>query len=502
MPRKTESPESKLTPNVDTASLTERRNHNKQQSINNLPDELLAKIFLVTTRLSIRPRGVYRFTLFPDVAIQVCSQWLKVALSNHALWTYIHIVEHFDDDDVALWVSRAGPNALFEIEIDILEPYCGVAFFDITDWAQQEFHIARIFKFFCSIKAGPQPWRSLSLSVLQPEPMYKFIQLLNKHTAPNLHYLYLCSEPDWNDDEFHEERCLTIAHYRKVYSLSEHAVPNLRHAEFTYVSWKYVFDRPKPLLSGLTILDLSAGSLIPPLVLPKIQNLLSANPNLKQLRIIAGSASDYEFDRLQDEQRPNPARLSSLKILSLDGGDNSHSLLWDILSIITAPSLESLKLGNNGASDGDEFTPKIFDYLTIGQLPKSENSPLTPTCKSPFPLLRKLDIVDMHVGDKMVTDLISSLPLVTHLLIDCYGAKPNLNKAPRVLPSLETLSLDCSGDHQHYQMVEDFLRQRVQNSIPIGIVEVPAKPQPEPHFKERFPGTVLRTGSCANIVVD
>ncbi|CAE6459056.1 unnamed protein product [Rhizoctonia solani] len=428
-------------------------------------------------------------------SMQVCSQWMKVAFSSHALWTHIHIVEHFDDDDVALWVSRAGPNQLFDIEIDMLEPYCGVAFFDITDWEEQESHITRIFQFFCSIKAGPQRWRSLSLSVLQPEPMYKFIQLLNKQPAPNLRHLYLCSEPDWNDNEFHEDRCLTNAHRRKGYSLSEHAAPYLRHAELTYVSWNYVFDRPNPLLSGLTVLNLSAGSCIPASVLPNVQKLLSANPKLEWLRISSGSAADYEFDRLPDEECPTPVRLSSLKTLLLDGGDNSHSLLWDLLSIITAPSLEVLKLENGGTSDDDEFTPKIFAYLTNGRS-KDEGSALSSTSKSPFPLLRKLDVAGISsVGDKMMADLLASLPLVTHLLISCYEAESSLNKASHVLPSLETLSLSCLGNHQHYQGVEGFLEQRIKDGNPIGTVEVPGKPHPEPDFKQKFPGTVLRIGA-------
>ncbi|QRW22822.1 Serine/threonine-protein kinase [Rhizoctonia solani] len=326
---------------------------------------------------------VFMYQIISRSFQQVCSQWMKVALANHALWTHIHIVEHFDDDNVALWVSRAGPDALFDIEIDMLEPYCGVAFFDITDWQEQVSHIGRIFKFFSSVKAGPQRWRSLSLSVLQPEPMYKFIQLLNKHPAPNLSHLYLCSEPDRSDDEFHKERCLTDAHYCKGYSPSEHAVPNLRHAEFTYVSWRYIFDRPKPLLSGLVKLKLSAGTVIPELVLPNIQILLLANPNLRWLRINAEFAYDYEFDRLPDEKCPKPVLLSSLKFLSLEGGDNI-SLVSDILSIITAPSLDGLMLGSHGVSNDDEFVSKIFNYLATGQPPMTENSAIASINKSAF----------------------------------------------------------------------------------------------------------------------
>ncbi|KAG8737771.1 hypothetical protein FRC11_001856, partial [Ceratobasidium sp. 423] len=316
---------------------------------------------------------------------------MQVALASPTLWAHIHIREHLDDDSVALWVSRAGRDALLDIEIDILEPYCGVAFFEIDDWTEQESHAARIFMFLCSLKAGPQRWRSLSLSVLQPEPPYKFIRLLNKQPAPNLRYLYFCSEPDWNDDEFDEDRPLTKAHYRKAYSLSEHAVPNLLHAEFICVSWKYIFDRPKPLLSGLTTLDLSAGSWLPQLLLPNLQKLLLANPKLRTLHISAGSASDYEFDRLPDDQRPTPVHLASLITLSLDGGDNI-SLLWDLLWIISAPSVENLSLTSNGIHEDDIFVPKIFDYITTGRLTESK-VPISSLSNKPlFPLLRGLDI--------------------------------------------------------------------------------------------------------------
>ncbi|EUC55916.1 TP53 regulating kinase, putative [Rhizoctonia solani AG-3 Rhs1AP] len=477
--------------NESMLSLPERRDHNNKQFISKLSDELLARIFIATTGLSIRPRGTYRFTLFPDIAIQVCSQWMRVALASPTLWTHIHIREHFDDDDVSLWISRAGRDVLLDIEIDILEPYCGVAFFDITDWAEQAFHIARIFKFLCSLKAGPQRWKSFSLSVLQPEPLYKFIQLLNKQPAPNLRYLYLCSEPDWNDDEFDEDRPLTKAHYGKAYSLSEHAVPNLRHAEFIYVSWRYVFERPKPLLRGLTTLELSAGrnNLAS---LPKIHQLLSANPDLKSLQISAGSTSDYEFDRLPDDQRPNCVHFSSLKTLSLEGGDNI-SLVWDIISIINAPSLENLSLANNGIDEDDIFAANILDYISTGQLPESNSPDNTTTSKPLFPLLRKLDLEGLvSLDTQKVVNMLSSLPLLAHLSMACHQAKKSLGVAPHVLPHLEVLSLKCLGSHQHYQAVEDFITRRALDGTPIPFLEVPVSPPPEHGFEERFPGTVLR----------
>ncbi|CUA67328.1 DNA polymerase [Human adenovirus 7] [Rhizoctonia solani] len=472
-------------------SLSERKDHNNKQVISKLPDELLTHIFLVATGLSIRARGAYRFTLFPDVAIQVCSQWMRVALASPTLWTHIHIREHFDDDDVALWISRAGSNTLLDIEIDILEPYCGVAFFDITDWAEQTSHIARIFKFLCSIKAGPRRWRSLSLSVLQPEPLYKFIQLLNKQPAPNLRHLYLCSEPDWNDDEFDEDRPLTKAHYGKAYSLSEHAVPNLRHAEFIYVSWKYVFDRSKSLLCGLTALELSAGrdNLAS---LAQIQQLLSANPQLRSLHISAGFAGDYEFDRLPNSQRPKYAHLTSLKALSLEGGDNI-SLVWDILSIINAPSLESLVLSNNGIDEDDIFATNILDYISTGKFPESKNLDDTTTNKPLFPLLRMLDIEGLVSLDAQKTvQLLSSLPQITRLSMSCYQVEKSLGGASSVLPHLEVLSSKCLGSHQHYQSAEAFLARRASDGMPIPILEVPASPQPEPGFEDRFPGSKLR----------
>lgn len=424
---------------------------------------------------------------------------MKVALASPTLWAHIHIREHFDDDDAALWISRAGKDTLLDIEIDILEPYCGVAFFDITNWGEQELHIARIFKYFCSLKAGPQRWRSISLSVLQPEPLYKFIQLLNKQPAPNLRHFYVCSEPDSNDDEFDEERPLTNAHYRKGYSLSEHAAPNLRHVEFVHVAWKYVFDRPKSLLSGLTRLQLSAGHVLASL--PKIQQLLLANPNLELLQISAGYAGDYEFDRLLDDQRPSSVHLSSLKSLLLEGGDNI-SLVWDILSIIDAPSLRRLSLANNGIDDDDIFATNIFDYIITGQLPGGTNSTITSSNGPLFPLLQELDIEGLPFKDQKVADLLATLPRVTHLSISCYQAKASIGRAPHVLPHLQVLSLKCWGNHQHYQEVGDILTQRVLDGSPICVVRVPSNPQPEPGFEEQFPETVLRIRNDCDIFVN
>ncbi|CUA67327.1 hypothetical protein RSOLAG22IIIB_07364 [Rhizoctonia solani] len=474
-------------------SLSERRNHNNQQPINKLPDTLLSRIFIVTTESSIKPRSAYRFTLFPDIAIQVCSQWMRVALASPTLWTHLRIREHFDDDDIALWVSRAGKDTLLDIEIAMLEPYCGVAFFDITDTRKQVYHIERIFKFFCSIKAGPQRWRSLSLSVLQPEPLYKFIQLLNKQPAPNLRYLYLSSEPDRSDDEFDEGRPLTKAHYGKAYSLSEHAVPNLRHAELIYVSWKYVFDRPKPLLSGLTTLDLSAGSWIPSPVLPSIQKLLSSNPSLESLRLSAEFVSYYESDDFPDNQRPRPVQLSSLKTLSLEVAEDII-LLLDMLSIISAPFLESLSLSSTGLEVDDELAASITSYIVTGQLPGSKDSATDSASKPLFPLIRKLDITGLPFDDQNIADILASSPLVTHLSLGYYQAKPSMDKAPRALPRLEVLSLQCYVKHKHYRELEELLTQRVLNGTPIPVVEISADsdPEPDPGFQERFPGTVLK----------
>ncbi|CAE6494628.1 unnamed protein product [Rhizoctonia solani] len=474
-----------------TLSLPEKRAHNNKQPINRLPDKLLERIFMVTTESSIRPRGAYRFTLFPDVAIEVCSQWMRVALASPRLWTHLHIREHLDDNDIALWVSRAGNDTLLDIEIDILEPYCGVAYFDITNWAKQAYHIARIFKFLCSIRAGPHRWRSLSLSVLQPEPLYKCIQLLNQQPAPNLRYLYLCSEPDGNDDEFDEDRPLTKAHYGKAYALSEHAVPNLRHAEFIYVSWKHVFDRPKPLFSGLTSLSLSSGLWVPLLVLPRIQQLLSANPNLESLQLSVGSATpDYESERLPDDQRPNPVHLSSLRSLSLEGGENI-TFLGDILAIISAPSLERLTLSNHGLDIDDEVAAGITDYIVTGQLPGSDSSTTSAT-KPLFPHLRELDVAGLPFEDQKIADILSSSPLVTRLSIVCYHAKPCMDMAPHALPRLEVLSLECSREHEHSNEIADILTRRASDGVPIRVLEISACSPPEPGFEERFPGTVLR----------
>ncbi|KAH7333900.1 hypothetical protein B0J17DRAFT_117746 [Rhizoctonia solani] len=322
--------------------------------------------------------------------------------------------------------------------------------FGPSNWETPEKIITQIFEYLSQNGVGSRRWRSLSCSAFQPEPLFKLIHLLNQEPAPNLHHLCLTVDSNWFGGSSVEARCPTEAHYRDAYSLSENAVPGLRHVELTYVSWKYVFtiDRSTPLLTGLTTLKLTAGY-EHPRSLVQIHNILSANSRLELLELNLGRAEGgYESYYLSNNQRLNPVHLWSLRVLSLNGDDH-FSWVWNIISIINTPFIESLSLGGN-SWDNNADLMELFDYIITGQFP-GKNSSSDPSVNKPiFPLVRELDISGLFRPS--IDHIISGIPpfrSVTHLSIYCPDARRILNGIRHALPHLGNLSLTCVARKPH-----------------------------------------------------
>ncbi|KDN36628.1 hypothetical protein RSAG8_10731, partial [Rhizoctonia solani AG-8 WAC10335] len=436
----------------DKCTLSERIRspHDNRQPIDKLPGELLAYIFIVTEELtrSIAKRNESRYTPFQDIAVQVSSRWRQAAIASPALWTYIRITNARSRDITDLWISRA------------------------ADWKGQEEHATSMFECLSHHGAGPQRWRSLSFSALQPEPIYRLIRLLNQKPAPKLQQLYLYVN-HLLGPESDSGRGWTEA----LYSL-DHAMPNLAHVEFGRVSWKYVFDRPKPLLSGTSHTLKLLGGFEFPASLPKLHQLLSANPSLELLELNIGATPPHTLNPLRGDRPLNPAHLPSLRTLSL-GWDFDITWGWGITSIIRAPLLESLSLAGCDFSQGQIASAAFFDYVITGQFP-GDNSPInTPTNNPLFPSLRKLDVSDVFlVNTNKAIDMVASFPFITRLSISCSVAPQALSGLQHSLPRLDALSLFCRGNglHKCLQKCSEPVSLREQNGYPVRVEHIVVSP--------------------------
>ncbi|EUC55917.1 F-box-like protein [Rhizoctonia solani AG-3 Rhs1AP] len=466
------------------STLLERSVHNSRQPINKLPDELLVDIFLIVeepTRSirkeaeleSRRERREHRYTPFQDVVVQVSSQWRHAAITSPVLWSYIHITDTHSRDIAQLWASRAGRETLFDIHIELLRPYCVSVPCGIVDWERQEEQVMLTFECLSRHGAGPQRWKSLSFFALHPEPLYVLTGLLNQEPAPELQQLQLFVDGAMDSEtDYQEVRGWTEAHGGEGYSLSEHATPNLAHVEFERVSWKYLFDRPKPLLSGLSTLKLLGGFEFPA-TLPKLHQLFSANPRLELLELNVGNTPLDTFDSLRGDLHLilNPAHLPLLKKLSLKC-NYDITWAWGIISVIRAPLLETLSLAGCGNSQADMTDAELFDHVTSNMFLGNDSRSNIPANSLVFPLLRELDVSELILlKEDKIAQLIASFPFIVCLFIPCLKAVKILNGLPHTLSRLETLSLLCYWDRPHdcVQNVGGLVSSWEQNGCPVQV---------------------------------
>ncbi|KAB5596373.1 hypothetical protein CTheo_10 [Ceratobasidium theobromae] len=484
-----------IDPSCNSPGIFEAKLHNNNQKINKLPAELLSRIFAIGKELETdlgwarRMRSVWRIGIgfqglvtvksqsyliiefFADVARPsghiyqgVCGHWRSVAIGSPVLWTHIHIARHPPSRLVTLYISRSGILPL-DIDIDIRSQYWRESGIGLNDWANQVTHVPKLLKFLTSIGAGMNRWGSLSVQSNQPESLFEVISILSAEPAPILRSLHLLWRPYSDLMDSIEERSMEYPHLlgdpRPLSSLS---LPNLRCMEAVLVPLHFVLDRPLPLLTGLTSLEITAATRLPSV--RGLQQLLSANPQLQYLYLNSTFGSYY----ISEHPSP-PAQLLNLHHLSIESGVYT-SWAQDVLLMIEAPCLNKFALST--LTPNNEMVD-ILKYISTGALPRANKSRTYIDTRVPnkpiYPALCELDVSGLAGLNSVVADMCSSFSLVTHLSIASSQGEI-LTRVPWVLPDLEFVT---AKDYHFNSDLENIVHRRRSAGLPIQAIKPPIR---------------------------
>jgi hypothetical protein len=347
----------------------------------------------------------------------------------------------------ALYLSRSGYTALLDIDISMLSRYWKEVKIGTNDWANQATYIPKLLEFLAFHGASTSRLKSLSIQSHQPEPLFKFIDILNAESAPALQCLSLEWRPYENlMDSIENARTRDIHNLPSdLRSLSGLSLPNLHCVKLLSIPWGFVLDRPSPLLTGLTSLELTSATYLT--TYSKLHELLSANPQLESLVINSRAGNSLTTDIAS-----HTVQLSSLRNLSIQGG---CYIEWvqDVLKMIEAPSLAKFTLSSLAS-----FDERIVNLLRFISKPL-------------YPALHELDISDIGDGSSEVADMCSSFPSITRLSIS-YAQAKILCRVPWVLPQLNFISFKYVDRVKSHLDLGDILRRRADAGFPIQVVEL------------------------------
>lgn len=341
----------------------------------------------------------------------------------------------------SLYLARSGPIVPLELDIRLYSKYWEKIEIDPKDYRRQVSHLPKLFNFLVSNGAHPSRWRSLFLNSSQLRIVFCFIKFMNEMTVPVLQLLSCRWDPTGLGLGLPRSERRNLANRRlfgDCYSLSGSSFPNLRNVHLITIPWRFVFDRPAPLLTDLVSLTLSAAFEYR-LVLPsKVYSLLSRNTRLECLRIDSGfTPSSFPPIPLFSSR----VCLTLLWRLTITIFTSARWILV-VMHVIDAPNLEHLTLtiGHNSLTNSN--IKQLMRYLATGAFPGNGiGSNAQSLMNNPiYPSLRSLDISRIRCRLKDIRLVLSAFETITHLTIS-HRAVKLLGKAPWLLPNLACLSL-------------------------------------------------------------
>ncbi|CAE6401642.1 unnamed protein product [Rhizoctonia solani] len=447
------------------------RIHNDMQGINKLPAELLSRIFVIgeASDRSTRPRMRY-YTGFQEVVTRVCYRWREVAIGCPILWTYIHITRPSLYRLASLYLQRAGPSSLLDIDLELRTRFWRVLDIDSSDWETQLDKVPHLLRFLISRGATVDRWRSLTVCAKQPDVLYAIIGFINARPARSLQ-LFSCRWKYWRHDleGDEEERSLSYPHlFSESFSFSSSMMPKLRSVELNALPWEYVFNRSPnyPLLTKLTNLTLTSAYI--PCEPRDLQNLLVSNPELEHLSLNISKQAATAFEGIDPEPGTFRVRLSKLHSLSLSTGGYT-GWVASMLPVIEAPALRRFSVSGDFVLLLSGLN--LAQYIMGGKLPLQydtlDDDPGTQNNTAAYPLLDELDISMLTVMTELLLDMLASLPTVTKLHVSSWHVK-QLKSTPGILPNLAHLY--CT--RMSYGHLGELLRNRMDAGFPIGTVHI------------------------------
>ncbi|CAE6520961.1 unnamed protein product [Rhizoctonia solani] len=432
-----------------TPDVTCKRRRHVNKTIANLPPEILSQVVLMGEELarSTRARTV-SYNTVQEVASHVCRYWRQVAVNTPVLWTYIHISRPLPNPLASLYLGRAGSTLLLDIDIEMRSRYWKKAKICIAEWDKQRASLNELLCYLFSRGAGFRRWKSLSISSKHFDPLCTLILRLNAESAPFLERITFKKHlPEIDPD-------ITLGFvsvrekdniFSNRYCISQSALPNLRCVDFGLVPCNFIFNRPSPLLTGLTHLNLEIDR-DDSWLFYHMHSFFAANPQLETIALSAKSRAAYR--RRMITRAPDPPisflRLRSLSISAI--GPRYSYWLFLVLHMIDSPALESLALEMNSFCRG--IYELCLMYLATGSIPtwisynRSSSTESAPGVGPIYPTLRSLDISKLEVPDTTLETLLLSLSTVTRLSIGHHDNHLRVLSSPQsVLPNLVALQI-------------------------------------------------------------
>ncbi|QRW16749.1 F-box-like protein [Rhizoctonia solani] len=404
---------------------------NGKIAINRLPPEILADIFFIGTDCD---RGIWgsepQIIGFQHTASHVCSHWRDVAISTPKLWNFIHIFG-LPNEYTALYIARAG-NTLLDVLVDMfkLVPFPNFPYNSSLSTKPT----IKILQFLTRHGAGANRWRSLLVRFPESDLLPMFIGYLNNNSPAYLRLLHFeCAS--WSFNQTDDTDQLILAD-----DLEDIVRINPSH----FLLGSSFQDCASPYSTGLT-------------------GLLRSNPQLESLSLQSG---DFYRPNIQDHSTIQPVLLSALRSLYISAVDNATWVIH-VLSTIKAPNLTQLTIQSfNRCVFGGNAREELVSYLAYGSNTSIGSGNWDSTYAPAYPSLKSFNTFHFPCRKKEFTDLMKSMPQITHLIARRKQAEW-LSEAPWMVPTLELLEVP----HICIDGAMKILRLRAEASTPIQSIK-------------------------------
>ncbi|CAE7100068.1 unnamed protein product [Rhizoctonia solani] len=430
--------------------------------IHKLPPELLLRIFQAgeASERAAHPKDQSYLGL-QDIATQVCGRWRNLAIGCPTLWTYIHVTRPSARALARLYLARAGPGTLLDLDIKIQRGWCEGQDIGYDDWDSQRVVVQEFLEFLSSHGATVNRWKTLDLCSPEPGVLLGFIGTLSTETAPALRFLScrLCHHGRSDKGRYLSRQ---PQHPKNAYQLSPFIVPKFK---FDRLSWCCVFDRSSPVFSGLTELRFTSW---PSRCSPsQLQALLLLNPQLELLSL--GTSDLYKWEILREIEffiDVESVRMVQLHTLSVE---TIKDLFWviGVLKLIDAPVLKKLSIAAFVCTEKQEAEVQYLCRLPCGPRAMDEEGDST-LGKPRYPYLNELDIHNFFHREHVI-DMLTSWPSITKL--HASRAQAALLEDSSLLPQLSYLKIHFKAPPQLCRI----LSWRKAAGLPIQEVDLPFK---------------------------
>ncbi|KDN38758.1 hypothetical protein RSAG8_09308, partial [Rhizoctonia solani AG-8 WAC10335] len=354
---------------------------NSRQSINRLPCEVLAHIFVLCKHTKSRKKGrpdLFCVTKLPSI----CRQWRKVALDMKSLWSLVTLSNNPPFRFSALCLDRSGMTTPLDIEIRLSERFLGVQSGRGPD--KEARTMLDALNFIVAHGGATSRWRSFWLYTpggRRTEPQIAALDFIGKSPMPSLERLEVKYDGLHYATTQEQQGLERVLHNRSL--LHNPPPARLKHVTLEWVPNSYLFASPdRPELVGLTHLEIMLPRTLPRL--EHINALLVANPMLRVLSIDT-RVSPYDVPT-DSEERAELAHLPKIKLpnlraLALLFYTRTYRLWWEhsLFRMLDAPKVESLRLRLQMPPSQPPYTQ---DFIP----PLSWQAPICPTPNPCFQL--------------------------------------------------------------------------------------------------------------------